>query len=221
MKRVVVLAAVLAIAATSFTWGDTNESSPSRFNQTQVNGTTIVTGGPAGSQGVGGPDANNAAITGNPLLAGIEALSSQPAAATTGNLRRLVGSLDGGLYVRPFGPVIFSAGFNAIAATLTQIQAAPAAGLSLYITSIAIQTTTTTSGTYAFQSGTGANCVTATTAVFPSSGTANRFNAVITTNGMGIMNFSTPIKLTAAHALCVIGVATNTVSGQVTGFTAP
>ncbi len=115
----------------------------------------------------------------------------------------------------------FNAGFNSIAATLTQIQAAPAAGLSLYITDINIQTTTATSGTYAFQAGTGANCVTGTTAIFPVSGTANRFNAPINSNAMANFKFETPIKLTAANALCVIGVATNTVSGQVMGYTAP
>lgn len=128
---------------------------------------------------------------------------------------------SGKYYVSPSGPGRFSAGFNAVGASLTQVQAAPAAGLSLYITDIAIQTTTTTSGTYAFQSGTGSNCATGTAAVFPSSGTANRFNAVITSNGMGMLNFRTPLKLAAAAALCVIGVVTNTVSGQVNGFTAP
>lgn len=126
-------------------------------------------------------------------------------------------------YVRVGGPTTFNCGFNAIAATLTQLTGcgAPAAGLSFYITSIAIQTTTTTSGTYAFQSGTGTNCGTGTTAVFPVSATGSRFNAPITSQPMANINFPVPIKLTTASALCVIGVATNTVSGQVTGFTAP
>lgn len=115
----------------------------------------------------------------------------------------------------------FTAGFNSIAATLTQIQAAPAAGQSLYITDIHIQTTTATSGTYAFQTGTGTNCGTGTAALFPSSGTGNRFNAPPNTAAMASLNFNTPLKLPAATALCVIGVATNTVSGQVSGYTAP
>lgn len=111
----------------------------------------------------------------------------------------------------------FTCALNAIAATLTQCQAAPASG-SLYIVAVYVQTTTTTSGTYALQSGTGANCVTATTAVFPSSGTGNRFNAPITSNAMAVILFPIPLKLTAVHALCLIGVATNTISVQIVGF---
>lgn len=115
----------------------------------------------------------------------------------------------------------FTAGFNSIANTLTEIKAAPSAGLSIYITDITIQTTTATSGTFAFQSGTGTNCGTSTTAVFPSSGTSNRFNASINSGPMTDIKFVIPLKLTTVHALCVIGVATNTVSGQVNGFVAP
>lgn len=121
----------------------------------------------------------------------------------------------------PLGTVTqFKCSFNALAATLTQCQAAPAAGLKIYVQTLHIQTTTTTSGTYALQAGTGANCVTGTTAMFPSSGTANRFNAPITTSAMATINFNPPLDLAAATALCVIGVATNTVSGQIEGFIA-
>jgi hypothetical protein len=115
----------------------------------------------------------------------------------------------------------FVCGFNSIAASLTQCQAAPAAGLKLYITTLHIQTTTTTSGTYALQTGTGSNCVTGTAALFPVSGTANRFNAPITTSAMAVVTFDPPLTAPAASAVCVIGVATNTVSGQIAGYTAP
>jgi hypothetical protein len=182
---------------------------------------TTVNGGLAGSLASGGTAANNAAITQNPDLIGVEALSSQPAAATTGNQRRLVGSLDGALYVRPNGPVTWSCSLNSIAATLTQCQAAPAAGLTLYITDIAVQTTTATSGTYAIQYGTGSNCGTGTTALFPSSGTSNRFNAPINTQPMAHFSFTTPLEPAAANAVCLIGVATNTISVQMNGYTAP
>lgn len=110
--------------------------------------------------------------------------------------------------------------FNAVAASLTQCQAAPAAGLKLYVRTLMIQTTTATSGTYALQSGTGANCATGTAAVFPSSATGNRFNAPINSQAMASLTFDPPISLPAASALCIIGIATNTVSGQVFGFTA-
>ena len=115
----------------------------------------------------------------------------------------------------------FTCGFNSIAATLTQCQAAPAAGLKLYVTGLYIQTTTTTSGTYALQTGTGTNCGTGTAALFPASGTANRFNAPITTSAMAAIQFPVPLAAPAASAICVIGVATNTVSGQIVGYVAP
>jgi len=115
----------------------------------------------------------------------------------------------------------WTCGFNAIAATLTQCQAAPAAGLKLYVTGLYIQTTTTTSGTYSLQTGTGTNCGTGTAALFPVSGTANKFNAPITTSAMASIPFPVPLAAPAASAICVIGVATNTVSGQLVGYTAP
>lgn len=114
----------------------------------------------------------------------------------------------------------FRCGLNALAASLTQCQAAPAAGLKLYVTDIFVQTTTTTSGTYALQTGTGTNCATGTAALFPVSGTSNRFNAPITTSAMASLQFTTPLAAPAASALCVIGVATNTISIQIHGYTA-
>ncbi len=190
-------------------------------NITQIGGTTAAGGGAGGTLGIGGTAANNVAINQNPLLIGVEALSSQPAAATTGNQRRLVGTLDGALYVRAGGPITWSCGLNSIAATLTQCQAAPASGLSLYVTDFFVQTTTITSGTFALQQGTGSNCGTGTAALFPVSGTANRFNAPVTTSSVASIGFLSPLKLTAANALCLIGVATNTISAQISGFTAP
>jgi hypothetical protein len=117
--------------------------------------------------------------------------------------------------------VLWTCSLNAIAASLTQCQAAPGAGLSLYVTGLYVQTTTTTSGTYALQTGTGTNCGTGTTAFFPSSSTSNRFNAPITSNAMAAIQFPVPLKVAANSALCLIGVATNTISAQIVGFTAP
>jgi len=166
--------------------------------------------------------ATNATIPPTVANVGGEAeTGAQPTAASAGNLRQIVVSTDGAQYVRLGGSVLWSCALNGIAATLTQCQAAPAAGLSLYITGLYVQTTTTTSGTYALQYGTGTNCATGTTALFPSSGTSNRFNAPITSNAMASIFFPVPIKVPAANALCLIGVATNTISAQIVGFTAP
>lgn len=205
---------------TPFSVNNTQQGTASQ-NIAQVGGNAAVDGGPSGTLGVGGPDLNNAAITGNPVLQGVEALSSQPTAATTGNVRQLVGSLDGALYTRQGGPVTWTCGVNAVAASLTQCQAAPGANLKLYITGLYVQTTTTTSGTYALQTGTGSNCGTGTAALFPVSGTGNRFNAPITSNAMASITFPVPLVAPANTAICLIGVATNTISAQLIGFTAP
>ena len=106
-----------------------------------------------------------------------------------------------------------------LAATLTQCKALTASRRH-YITDIVVQTTTGTTGTYAIQSGTGTNCATATAALFPSSGTSDRFNAPINSQPTASINLSTPIIPTSGHAICVIGVATNTIDIQLYGFTA-
>ena len=165
--------------------------------------------------------ANDATLPTKVLLIGVEANSGQPAAATTGNQRRLVGSPDGALYTRLGSPVTWTCGVNGVAASLSQCQAAPGAGLKLYITGLYVQTTTTTSGTYALQTGTGSNCGTGTAALFPVSSTSNRFNAPITSNAMASVIFPVPLVAPANTAVCLIGVATNTISAQLIGFTAP
>lgn len=124
-------------------------------------------------------------------------------------------------YTRYGSDTLWTCGLNALAATLTQCQAAPGANLSLYVTDIIAGTTTTTSGTFGVQTGTGTNCGTGTAALFPVSGTANRFNAPPTTATLLGLHFQTPLKVPANSAVCVIGVATNTINVQLIGFTAP
>lgn len=114
----------------------------------------------------------------------------------------------------------WSCGLNALAATLTECQAAPGAGARLYITDIVVQTTTAVSGTWAVQYGTGTDCGTGTTALLPKSATANRFNAPVA--GMpAILSFKTPLAAGVNTAVCVIGVATNTISIQLSGYIGP
>ena len=106
-----------------------------------------------------------------------------------------------------------------LVATLTECQALTA-GNRHYITDIIVQTTTGTTGTYAIQSGTGTNCGTATTALYPSSDAGDRFNAPINTQPTAVVSLTTPIVPTVGHAICVIGVAVNTIDIQLFGFTA-
>jgi hypothetical protein len=115
----------------------------------------------------------------------------------------------------------FACSLDNIAATLTECQAAPSAGLSIYITDVIAQSTTTTAGNFLLRQGTGTNCGTGTGSVFPSSATVIRFAAPASTVAPFVVSLKTPIKLTAANALCLLGVATNTVTAQITGFIAP
>jgi hypothetical protein len=157
----------------------------------------------------------------NPISQEVSDGSSQPTAQATGLWRAPLGTPDGAAWVRMGGPVRFQCSLNSIAATLTQCAAAPGAGLSYYVTDIWWQSTTTTAGTGAIQSGTGTNCGTSTTAVLPASATANRYGYPASSTAASVLSFMTPLKLTANHALCVIGVATNTVRVDIVGFVAP
>lgn len=113
----------------------------------------------------------------------------------------------------------FTCALAGIAATLTQCQAVPAvATTSYYITDIKVQSTTATSGLFNIESGTGTNCASSTTAVFPSSSVSDKFNQAPNTAAMTNLSFVTPIKVLAGHAICLLGVATNTTSIQISGF---
>jgi hypothetical protein len=109
---------------------------------------------------------------------------------------------------------------NALAASLTECKALTA-GRTYFITDIVVQTTTTTSGQFAIQSGTGTNCGSNTAAVFPSSDAAHRYNAPITSSPLAHISFITPLAVTVSHAVCVIGTATNTISITLSGFYTP
>jgi hypothetical protein len=147
--------------------------------------------------------------------------TAQPTAGAAGTWRAPIGTPDGAAWVRTGGPVRFQCSLNAIAATLTQCQAAPAAGLSIYVTDIFAQSTTTTAGTFALNGGTGTNCGTGGYAVLPASATANRYGYPASSAAATVLTFGTPIKLTAATALCAIGVATNTLRIDILGYIAP
>lgn len=191
------------------------------INLAQVGATTVVNGGLAGSLAVGGTAASNASINQNPLLIAGEALSTQPTAATTGNQRRIITSLDGAVYTREGGPVLWQCSLNAIAASLTQCVAAPGAGLRNYITWIWWQSTTTTAGTGAIQYGTGSNCGTGTTALLPASAAANRYGYPASNIAATNFSFLTPLVPGVNTAICAIGVATNTLRIDMGGYTAP
>jgi hypothetical protein len=189
-------------------------------NLTQIAGTGIVTGGVAGFQSIGGVSATNTAITQNPVLAGAETLAqgTQPAAATTGNQRRLLASLEGVLYVQEGNSNRFSCLVQAVTVT-TQCQAAPGAGLRAYVTSAMLSNQAATVQTLDIIFGTGANCVTAPVALTHKI----QFGTVATTTSplFAPMQFTTPLVPTAANAICVRPSLATAFGATLTGFIAP
>jgi hypothetical protein len=192
-----------------------------RANLSAVGGTATVSGGLAGTLGVGGTQANNTAITANPILTGIEAQTGQPTAATTGNIRQAVGSVDGVPYVRFGGPVPWTCSLDGIGATLTQCQAAPGAGLKLYLTDLVINSTTATTSNFLVRYGTGANCGTGTTSLLPAAATVVRFTYPSNTAAPLHLSFYTPLSAAANNAICILCTNTNTCVVTMTGFIAP
>lgn len=189
---------------------------------TKVLGTIRVQGNVGGVMDA----ANNASAPANVLVAGFEAAtqgSTQPTAATAGNVRRAVISTDGALYVRQGGPVNFTCSADNIGNTLTQLTgcAGAGAGLKYYITDIIAQSTTSTGGQWLLRTGTGTNCGTGTASILPSAATAARFSAPANTSAATSINFVTPIATAANVQVCVLGVGTNTTTIQINGYIAP
>lgn len=131
--------------------------------------------------------------------------------------------LNGSMYVRGGGPDTFTCGADNIGATLTQLTgcAGAGSGLKYYITSVVAQSTTATGGQFVLRTGTGTNCGTGTTSILPSAATVARLSAPANT-GVGLfIDFPVPIATAANVQICVLGVATNTTTIEVTGFIAP
>lgn len=120
-------------------------------NIDKLGGTVVVSGGVAGSQGVGGTVATNVAITANPINLGAQAVSSENAAVTTARQVQLVADLVGKLIVLPYAnPENFVSGAITSAmtgTTSTSLVAAPGAGLRNYITTIIVSNAHATQGT--------------------------------------------------------------------------
>jgi pyruvate/2-oxoglutarate dehydrogenase complex dihydrolipoamide acyltransferase (E2) component len=197
-------------------------------NVAQVNGATTSTAasgvqkvGIVGNAGAAVDAANNGTFPANVVAAGYEARDTTTStAATVGQIKAAVTSLDGVQYVRQGGPVSWSCGLAAQAASLAQCQAAPGAGVSLYITDILAGSNTSTAGTFIVTSGTGTNCGTTNTALL-----YNTTSAVIGLPANTIaplsIQFLTPIRVGTNDEICVKGVATNTTNITINGFTAP
>jgi len=115
----------------------------------------------------------------------------------------------------------WSCALAGLANTLTQCQAAAAAGQRAYITDITVDTTTATAGTFLVETGTGANCGTGTAALYPASAPSNWSVTAPVLGAPLKLSFQTPLKAPVATAVCVIGTTTNTINIDLRGFFAP
>ena len=189
-------------------------------NLAQVAGTATVTGGLAGSLAIGGTSANNAAIVENPVLTACETIAAgtQPTVATATNQRRDLCSTEGVRYVQLGNSNPFSCFVEAVTIT-TQCQAAPAAGLRNYVMSIAISNEAATVQGFDIVFGTGANCATGITAL------THKFQGgtlATTTSPQSIsVSFPTPLRPTAANAVCIRPTAATAFGATLSGYIAP
>ena len=197
-------------------------SIPWHVNLMRVADAGVVVPGIDGVVPVAGAKASNTSIVQHPVLISAEVRSDQPSAASSGNQRHLLADLDGALFVRPNGPVTWFCGIQALDDVLLQCQAAPGAGLKLYMTDITVQTNNPgTTGTFAVQAGQGTNCDAGTSSLYPIANTTARWAAPTLSVGPFGRNFTTPIEAPTNYAICVIGATTNTINVQLQGYTAP
>lgn len=157
-------AGAMRVAIASDSTVTVSASTTGPVNLQQVNGTTIVNGGVAGSQSVGGTVATNVAITANPINMGAQAISSENTAVTATRQVQLVADLSGKQIVLPYSnPENFVTGIissSMTSTTSTSLLAAPASGLRNYITACTFSNAHATQGTDIYiQDGNGGNAI--------------------------------------------------------------
>jgi hypothetical protein len=112
----------------------------------------------------------------------------------------------------------WSCSLDNVAASLTLCIGNPDNRRAMFLTDVLAQSTTSTGGQFIIRYGTGSNCATGTTSLLPSAATAARLSAA----GNGVA--ATSIQLLSAprvppgNDICILGVATNTFSGQLMGY---
>ena len=127
----------------------------------------------------------------------------------------------------------WSCSVDAVAAALTQCIPTKASRSlqtldrqQLFIVSIVAQSTTGTAGQFLLQYGTTTDCAAGTVSLFPSAATVVRIAAPANTAAPAVINFPSqaPLIVPAAPGntehprLCLLGVATNTITAQISGY---
>jgi hypothetical protein len=191
-------------------------------NLTQGGGSNLISAGVLGALAIGGTGANNTVIAQNPVLIGCETFNlgggTQPVSSTVGNQRRMLCSEEGSLVVTPYGANRFSCFVEAVTVT-TQCQAAPGAGLRLYITGFVASNEAATVQSLDLVQGTGANCATGLTAKTHK----HQMGTVATTTSPFLVSvtYHNPVILSTASAACVRPSAATAFGATVTGYIAP
>lgn len=119
------------------------------------------------------------------------------------------------------GPQPWACSLDGIGTTLTECRAAPGTGKRLYLTDVVAQSTTATAGLFLIRTGTGTNCATGMASLLPSAATAVRLAHPANTAAPLLIRLSTPLAAPVNSAICVLGVVTNTVTIQLSGYIAP
>ena len=161
---------------------------------------------------VQGDAAHDAAASGNPVLLGAQmetmADSAPGTRSSTDGDATKIATLDGAFYVIPTGPQIWSYHENSSSAlTDAAVHAAPAAGLSLYVTDIIVSTGAATAFNVFFEEG-------ASTVLGP------YYLEAVAGRGFAL-HFGTPKKITATTALTVTTSAAIAHGIDLTGFISP
>jgi hypothetical protein len=114
----------------------------------------------------------------------------------------------------------WTVGHAGVGAALAELKAV-ATGKTHHITTIINQSTTSTANQWSIQSGTGTACGTSTTAVIPADGVSTKYVGVTNAQSVQIIQLQTPIHITAGHAICVLGIATQLTKITLVGYTTP
>lgn len=115
----------------------------------------------------------------------------------------------------------WSCSLDGIGATLTLCKVAPNNGRRLYVTDIVAQSTTATAGLMLLRYGTGTNCGTGTTSIFPAAATVARYVYPANTAAPTAIRLDTPLEVPVGQDLCIIGTGTNTVTIEIRGKVKP
>ena len=159
-----------------------------------------------------GDVAHDAAAAGNPVIVAGVAQNTDDTAppnrvSAESDATRIATDLDGAVFVRPYGPQVWSYHSDgSTALTDATVHAAPGAGLSLYVTDIIVSTGAATAMNVFFEE--------ATTKVL-----GPYYLEAVAGRGL-IIKFQTPKKITANTALTVTTSAAIAQCVDVTGFTA-